>query len=133
MCLAALIQRKKQSLVEAGVFQKLLDEYFIDAKKRDVKGLVITPLIAKLITTANLKDVFAPKLILLLKRSEDNVETVISVLSTLENIANYDSSAWAVEAVLTHLKPYYYSLVGQANPSKAALSVIKFVKSAAVL
>lgn len=54
-------------------------------------------------------------------------------MSSLENIKAYDSSSWAVDAVLTHLKPYYYSLNGQVNPSKAALNVIKFVKSLPVL
>jgi len=49
ICIFALIKRKEISTAASAVFPKLLDEYFIDSRKREPKRLVLTPLIARLI------------------------------------------------------------------------------------
>lgn len=110
----------------------------MDSRKRDPSKhfLAITPLIAELIDAECLSTVILPKLAMLLKRSEDNIDSTIAVLSMLKqnDASYYDTSLLAADFVLLHLKPYYFPLNGSNNASiPAAMQVIYRIKAVSVL
>jgi len=64
-----------------------------------------------------LTEIFLPKTVLLLNRTEDNIDSLVALLSLLPNDKDFDTSNFAAEILLNNLKPYYYSLNGQQIPS----------------
>ncbi|KAL4445680.1 hypothetical protein ABPG74_006231 [Tetrahymena malaccensis] len=133
LCMYALLKRKQQQIIEPLIIPKLVDEYFVDSLRRDPKAFPLSSLVVRLLSAESFSNQIVPKLVNLVKRAEENTDTVSNVLSLLPNNEQFDTSCFAVEIILTHLKPYYYSLTNQEKPSLAAFNVAKKIRSLPVL
>lgn len=122
----AVINTTREAL-EAVILPKILEEYLIDSAKREqlnstnptvFSRVGIPHGVAVVLSSMSLQSIILPKLVLLLKRTEKNIDTIVDVLSGL-TCKQIDTSDYAKEIILIHLKPCY----GMLHPGSTSESL----------